>query len=165
MTAEGWKKAGRWALYTLLFLMTMVTETIFLAHVRPFGTRLSLVPVVLLCIAAREGAESGGLFVLLASFFWCLSGDADSALCVFTLTAAAVAAGGLCGTWLTRALAPAMAFCLLGLILSQGGSWLLRLYLAEPMPEGSGLLVCRQVGLSVLTAPVFWGLTRLIGKQ
>ena len=144
MTAEGWKKAGRWALYTLLFLMTMVTETIFLAHVRPFGTRLSLVPVVLLCIAAREGAEAGGLFVLLASFFWCLSGDADSALCVFTLTAAAVAAGGLCGTWLTRALAPAMAFCLL---------------------EGSGLLVCRQVGLSVLTAPVFWGLTRLIGKQ
>ena len=58
-----------------------------------------------------------------------------------------------------------LPFCLLGLILSQGGSWLLRLYLAEPMPAGSGLLVCRQVGLSVLTAPVFWGLTRLIGKQ
>lgn len=155
---------AKWGLYSLLFLMTIVVETVFLGHVRIAGTKLSLVPVVLACVAAREGAEAGGLFVLVASVFWCFSGSDYGSFYIFVLTLVAVTAGYFCGFHLTKNLLPTMLFCLIALAASQGGVYLLRWYLDASVPADGWLLVAKQVGLSALSGPVFWALTRLIGK-
>ncbi len=155
---------GKWALYGLLFLITVVTQTVFLAHTQFFGTKLSFVPLVIVCVAVREGMEPGGLFALLTSLFWFFSGSADGSLCIFTLTLSGLLAGYFCGAYLTKNLVPCLLFCLIALILTQGGSFGIQSYLGGNFPADGWLLVGKQVILSLIVTPVFWGLTRLIGK-
>ena len=158
------RRAVKWGLYSVLFLMTIVLETVFLGHTTIAGTKLSFVPVVIACIAAREGAEAGGLFALLCSIFWCFSGSDYGSLNIFILTLVGVTAGYFCGAHLTKNLLPTMLFCLIALALSQGGVYFLRLYLDAGVPPEGLLLVAKQVGLSVMSGPVFWLLARLIGR-
>lgn len=63
-----------WALYALLLLAVAVIQGVIFGRARYFGTKLSLIPVAVACIAMHGGAEDGGVFGLAAGLFWCLSG-------------------------------------------------------------------------------------------
>ena len=57
-----YKKAVMWALYALLMLTVFVIQGVVFGRTRYFGTKLSLLPVALACIAMHAGAENGGVF-------------------------------------------------------------------------------------------------------
>lgn len=154
----------KWICYSLGFLLVMLLATVILGHRTFFGAKLSLVPVYVTCVACREGHESGGFFALGSALVWALSGATGGAVWMLMLPVAAVIAGFFCTTYLTRALLPTAAFCLLGLALCEGGVYVQRLFMDAPMPSNAPVLTAVTVGLSLVSAPVFWALTRLIGK-
>ena len=86
ITPRQWLRILRWTMYSLLFLTALLVQTVVLGNRTLFGTHPTFVPLVITCVCLREGAERGGLFALLASLFWCLSGADQGSLSIFTLT-------------------------------------------------------------------------------
>ena len=162
--AKRYRVPLKWALYSLGFLLVMLLSTVVLGNRTFFGTKLSLVPVYVGCVACREGHEAGGLFALATSLFWALSGAEGGAVFVLLLPVASLIAGFFCNTYLNRALLPATAGCLLALVLCEGGVYVQRMFMDAPMPSNALTLLGLQILFSILTAPLFWCLVRLIGK-
>ena len=154
----------KWALYCLGYLLVVLLSTVVLGNRTFTGTKLSLVPVYVTCVACREGHEAGGFFALAAALLWALSGAEGGAVFMLMLPVAAIVAGYFCNTYLSRTLLPALAGCLLALVLCEGGVYVQRLYMGSALPPQALKLLALQTAYSMLTAPLFWWLTRLIGK-
>lgn len=154
----------KWTIYSALFLFVLLFSSVVLGDKTFFGAKLSLLPVYITCVACREGHESGGFFALITTFFWALSGASGVAVILVMLTLSCVIAGYICSAYLTRSLLPTAVFCLMSLVLSEGGVYAQRIFMGEPMPSNALLVLGITVGLSVLSAPLFWLLTRAIGK-
>ncbi len=155
----------KWFFYSLGFLLTLLIESSALGHRTFFGAKLSLIPSYLCCVTCREGHERGGAFTLCATLFWALSGVTGGPVFMALLPASCIAAAYLCNACLTRSLLPVMAGCLFSLALCQGGLYLLRLYLLEPMPPDALRLLLIQIALSMIPTPLFWWLTRTLERM
>ena len=162
--AKRYRNLLKWVLYSLGFLAVMLVNTAVLGDRTFLGTKLSLVPAYVCCVACREGHEAGGFFALACALVWALSGITGGAAFVLLLPVSAVVAGFFCTAWLTRSLLPTLAFCLMSLVLCEGGVYLLRLFLGQPMPSNGLKLLGLQVLLSMIPTPLFWGAVRLMGK-
>jgi len=154
----------KWCLYSLLFLLVMMIETVVLGNRTILGAKLSLAPVAVACVACREGHESGGVFALAASLVWCLSGAAGGTLVLLVLPPAAIICGYFCSTYLTRGILPCLAGCLLALAATDGGAYLQRLYLGGAMPADAPRRLGLQICFSLALCPVFWLVARGVGK-
>lgn len=159
---QRYKKYMMWALYSLLFLLVMLLQTAVFGRERFFGVKLSLIPVVLVCISICRGHEQGGLFCLIAAFVWYLSGAEDGPVAILTLTVCGILAGFLCTQFAHRFL-PSVGLCFAALLIHEGAVFLLRYYLGA----AEGMLfvwVLKTAVLSLPCVPVCYGLAKLIGK-
>lgn len=149
---ERYKKALMWALYAVLLLAVLVLQGVVFGRVRYFGTKLSLIPVVVACAAMHGGAEEGGAFGLAAGVVWCLSGGDGGGLLIVLCAVCAVSAGYLCDRYLNRNFLSAMMMSLLSLIVTQTILFLFKYYIGEAGQEG-WIILLRQIGLSMLALP------------
>ena len=150
-----YKKAVMWALYALLMLTVFVIQGVVFGRTRYFGTKLSLLPVALACIAMHAGAENGGVFGLAAGTFWCLSGGDGAGLLILLCTLCAVAVGYLCDRYLVRQLLSALLMSLLALVFCQTVLFLLQCYLGT-IYIGMITALPVQIGLSMLACPLLY---------
>ncbi len=164
MTRQRWLGVLRWVLYALEFLLALLLQTTVFGHFSPFGLDIKCVPVALGCICMQLNAESGGLFALLASLVWCLSGADYGSVQIITLTVVGVLSGGLCSNALPRRFGPAVAISLGALVLNEGVCFLLRLYLGSAAAAQALSVLAPTIGLSMLVCPFAYGLARLIGR-
>lgn len=152
-----------WALYAVLFLFTMLLQTVVFGHLRVWGVKLNLLPVAVVCIAMRAGHEGGGLFGLLAALVWQFTGADDGSLALISFTLCGILAGWLCDAVCARRLAVALALSLAALVLHEGAAFLMKFYL-----ESADISLIRWVPLtallSVLACPVLYPLAKTIGK-
>lgn len=86
ITPKQWLHILRWTLYTLLFLLAMMLQTVVFGNKGIFGAQPHFVPVVITAVCLREGPERGGTFALLSSLLWCLSGADHGSVSVVVLT-------------------------------------------------------------------------------
>lgn len=149
---ERYKKALMWVLYALLLLTVAVIQGVVFGRTRYFGTKLSLLPVAVACIAMHGGAEDSGVFGLAAGVFWCLSGGDGGGLLILLCTLCALAAGYLCDRYLNRNLLSAAMMCLMALVVTQTLLFLFKRYIGQTGDEG-WLILLRQIGLSMLACP------------
>ena len=108
-----------YALYGALFVFFMLLQTAVFGRTRFFGVKLSLIPVVLVCISVFLGHERGGFFCLLASFAWYLSGAEDGSVAILTMTVCGIGAGFACCQF-SRRFFPALGLCAAALLLHEG---------------------------------------------
>ena len=80
----------KWACYSLLALASLLMQDTMFSRIRIGGATTDLFVGVVLLVAMLEGAESGGLFALLASLFYHFSGSAPGVYVVLLLTAVAI---------------------------------------------------------------------------
>lgn len=159
---QRYKNIIMWALYAALFLLVLLMQTAVFGRTRFFGVKLSLIPVVLVCISICTGHEAGGLFCLIAAFVWHLSGADDGSVAILTMTVCGILAGFVC-TQFSRRFLPAMGLCLCTLLLHEGVVFLLKFYLGAA--EGSLLAwVFLSAVLSLPAAPVCYLLSKAIRK-
>lgn len=159
---QRYKNLIMWVLYGVLFLFTMLLQTAVFGRTRFFGVKLSLLPVVLVCISVFVGHEAGGLFCLIASFVWYLSGAEDGSIGILTLTICGVGAGFAC-TQFSRRFFPALGLSLAALLFHEGIVFLMRNYLGAA--EGAPFYwVPLTAVLSVPAWIVFYLLAKAIRK-
>lgn len=164
ITPKQWLHILRWTLYALLLLLAMMLQTVVFGGRTIFGTHPDLVPLVIVCVCLREGAERGGTFALLASLFWYLAGAEQGSICIAVLTIVPVVGSLLCRAMLASRFVPCFVIALVTLFLEQtvmfalkyffdglAGIWFLR-----------ELLPC--VAVSMLFQPPIYWLVGRIGK-
>ncbi len=76
----------KWMLYTLVCLLLLVIQDVIMSRVRIFGSTTDLVVSAILLITLLEGSEVGGVFVLIASTLYYLSGSAPGAFVIASLS-------------------------------------------------------------------------------
>lgn len=160
---QRYKKAMMWALYGLLLLAVLVLQDVVFGRARYFGTKLSLLPVAVACIAMHGGAENGGAFGLAAGLLWCLSGGDGGGLLILLCTLCALCAGYLCDRYLNRNALSALMMSLLSLLITQTLLFLFKRFVGQTGEEGWGILL-RQIGLSMLAFPPVYLAAWAIGK-
>ena len=152
-----------WAFFALIYLLVMLVQTTLFGRVRLLGVKLNLMPIVIVCIAMHVGHESGGLFGLIAGFFWYAAGADDGALAMVTYTVFGILAGWLCDTILRRRYLPAVTLSLAALALHEGSRFLLKFYLGgadRRLIIWVPVITC----LSLLTSPVIYLLVKAARK-
>lgn len=152
-----------WSLYALLFLLVMLVQTTVFGRVRLFGVKLSLLPIVMVCVGLQTGHEKGGLFSLCAALIWYAAGGDNGSLAMITFTLCGILAGWLCDVVFTRRFFPALILCAAALVFHETAVFLTKFYLG-----GAPVTLLRWVpvtaGLSVLAVPVIYLLSKLIRK-
>lgn len=76
----------RWVCYALAIVGALTLQDVIMSQVRIFGTTTELAVCVILLITVLEGAETGSLFVLIASTLYYFSGTAPGAYSIGLLT-------------------------------------------------------------------------------
>lgn len=164
ITPRQWLRILRWALYAVLFVTVMMVQTVVLGNRTVFGIHPDLVPIVITCVCLREGAERGGLFALLASLFWCLSGTDSGSICILVLTVLPVLGCLLCSALFTNRYLSCLLFSFLTLACEQ-----ILIFTVKYFLDGiAGELFLQQlvpcVLVSILTQPLLYWLVKCIGK-
>ena len=152
-----------WGLYALLFLLFMMVQTTLFGRVRFFGTKLNLLPAVVVCVAMWSGHEAGGLFGLLAAWVWYASGGEDGIMAMISFTVMGILAGYLCSAVFPRRFVPAMGLCLCALLGHELTRFGLKFYL-----NGADFSLLRwsltTVVITLPVCPVIYLLAKAVGK-
>ncbi len=164
ITPGQWRRIFRWILYGLLFLGTVLLQTVLLGKNGVFGRYPDLVAVVIICVAVAEGPERGGMFALIASTFWALSGIERGAIQILCLTALPVLSSYVSRKYFSAPYLTSLITCGGTLLVAQTLSFLLKrfyeaipgyLYMTRLLP---GILV------ALLFQPLIYWLVKSIGK-
>jgi len=159
---QRYKNILMWSLYALLFLFVMLLQTTVFGRQRFFGVKLSLIPVVLICVSVVTGHEEGGLYGLICAFIWHLSGAEDGSVAILTMTVCSIAAGYICITFSHRFL-PALLLCFGALLVHEGVVFAFRFYLGAA--EGKLILwALITAALSLPACPICYLLAKAIRK-
>ncbi len=164
ITPRQWGHIFRWTMYFLLVLAAILLQTVIFGNGGMFGQRPDLVALVIISVCFREGPERGGLFALLSSTFWALSGIDQGALQILCLTALPLLGSLLCRKVFAASYMASLTVCIFTLLVSQSVGFLLKmfyeaapgsLYFTRLLP---GILV------SLLFQPLIYWLVKCIEK-
>ncbi len=150
----------RWVMYALWFLTAVLVQTLRVGWFAP----VCAVPVAIVCTAMLEGAEKGGLFALLASSFWCLTGADAGPVAIITLTFCAIAAGTVCERLLAPGLLAAALLCLGTLVVNEGAIAAYHVAVGQLAAQLLWPTLPLQIAVSMLACPVWYALCRLSRK-
>ena len=159
---QRYKNYIMWALYAALFLTVMLLQQAVFGRVRIWGVKLSLIPVVLVCVSVWVGHEKGGIYCLIAAIVWYLSGAEDGSIGILTLTLCGILSGFACRQFSHRFF-PTLALCLGAMLLHEGVIFLMKYYLGAADGALIGW-VFKTMVLSLPAAPVCYVLCKFIRK-
>lgn len=164
----------KWSLYALLTLLVLLLQSVVLAKQPVLGTRLTPLPALIVCICIREGPEKGGLYAILATLFWCLSGGDFGNLSVAVIPVGAILSAVLCRAVLTLRFLPALLCCLAVSLLNDCVIFAFKLILPPTVPlisnpptvapENFWKVLLPGAALSAFFIPLHYALVKLIGR-
>lgn len=164
ITARQWKTVIKWAVYTALFLFVMLFQTVCLGNVRFWGVSCSLLPILLVCICIREEPGSGGLFALIMSLIWCLSGADFGSISIFVLTIGGIFVGIMCRVAINQRFLPCALCCFAISLIHESAIFLLKLLFSgvEPIFWLKRALPCAV--LSMVAYPLLYLIVKWISR-
>lgn len=143
-------------LYSILFLLSMLLQTIVLPRLTIGGIALCAVPTCVVCVAVREGADRASLYALLCGTVFCLTGVDCGPIYIVSLTLSAAIAGAACDRFYTRTFVPALVLSLLGLTLCEGLAFLFRVYVGSVAASLFQTVLLPEILFSILIFPLFY---------
>lgn len=164
ITVNQWKTVIKWTVYTALFLFVMLFQTVCLGNVRLFDVSFSFLPVLLVCICIREEPGSGGLFTLLMTLIWCLSGADFGSMSILVLTIGGVLSGILCRVVINQRFLPCALCCFVVSLVHESAIFLLKLLFngVEPIFWLKRALPC--AALAMIAYPLLYLLVKAISR-
>ena len=164
ITPRQWLHVLRWTLYFLLFLLAMMIQTVVLGNRPIFGATPDFISVVIVCVCLREGPEQGGLFALLTSLFWCLSGADGGSLSIAVLTILPVLGSILCRSVLNNRFLPCLVITALTVLALQSAIFGLRYFFDGIRASLFVEKVLPCLGVSLFAQPPVYLLVRQIHR-
>ena len=144
LTRKQWLSLLKWSLLSAVVLLALVIQDVIMSQFRFSGATTDLAVCAILLIGLYEGIEEGGLFALLASLCYCLSGSAPGPYCIGLMTFLGVIAAVLRQVWWRRGLRSTVICAGCALILYEIAIFVIALV--------SGLAPWSRVGIFLLTA-------------
>ena len=165
LTKLQWKGILKWSLYALLTLLVLLLQTVVLAKLPVLGIKLTPLPALIVCVCVREGPEKGGVYAILATLFWCLSGADYGNLSVAVIPVCAMLSAVLCRAVLTLRFFPTALCCLAVTLLDAAVIFVFKLILPPTVAlENFWKVLLPGVGLSMAFVPIHYALVKLIGR-
>lgn len=147
---------ARWALWGVLLCAALVLQATVCNRLPVLGVFPLLMPVAVVCVAMMGSAEFGAVIGLIGGLLAYLGGDA-LAFIIPALCFAGALAGGLCTSYFTRSLLPALLMAAIALLLYELPFWALRVYLGHAPAYTFVTVVLPEFGYSLLcTLPLYW---------
>lgn len=137
-----------YALYAMLFVTVIVLQTVIFGDRKFFGVKISLIPVVIVCIAMRLEHEPAAFFSLGAGLFWQLSGADGGSLAIVTLPVIGILTAWLFQYYYAPRLPMALLFSVGAVLIHEGSLFLIKCYLEQALWSG-WLWVPLQAALAV----------------
>lgn len=157
ITPGQWRHILRWFLYGMVFLGAMMLQTVILGRDGLFGQHPDIVAVVIITVCMVEGPERGGLFALVTSTFWALSGIDRGALQILCLTVIPVVCVHYSSRIFSIKYIPALLSCGLTMFLSHSLSFVLKVfYEAAPTHLFTTYLLPGLLVSLLFQPPVYW---------
>ena len=157
ITPRQWLHILRWTLYFLLFLLAMMIQTVVLGNRPIFGGNPDFISVVIVCVCLREEPEQGGLFALLTSLFWCLSGADGGSISIAVLTILPVLGSILCRSVLNNRFLPNLLITAVTLLALHSAVFGMRCFFDGMKASLFAEKLLPSLGVSILAQPpVYW---------
>ena len=165
LTKRQWQGVLKWVLYGLLTLLALLGQQVVLAKLPVWGTKLTLLPALIVCVCVREGPEKGGIYAILAALLWCLSGADFGNLSVAVIPIGAMLSAVLCRAVLSLRFLPTALCCLGVTFLNATVIFAFKLILPPAVAlENYWRVLLPGVGLSMAFVPLHYGLVAVIGR-
>ena len=165
LTKTQWKSILKWSLYALVYLLVLVLQGVVLGKLPVFGAKLSPLPLYLVIVCIREGPERGGLFVLLGTLLWYLSGADYGNLSLAILPIGSILAAILCRAVLTVRLMSTWVCCLLISLIHESLIFAFKLILPPGIsPDYYLRVLVPGVLLSLVTVPLMYFAAKAISR-
>ena len=164
LTRRQWLGVLRWTLYSLLLLFVLLLQGVVLSRTPVFGAKLAPVCIVLICVCIREGAEKGGLFALLGSLFWYMSGADYGNLAVAIIPVGAILAAILCRTAFTQRFLSTLLCCFVICLINDLTVYAFKILLEKLAPENLWRILLPGTCLTMLAFPFIYFPVKLISR-
>ena len=159
------KKTLRWILYALLFLISVLVQSVVLPRIPIGGVALCVVPTCVACVAVCEGAESATLYAIFCGLFHCFAGADLGPIYIVLLPVCAALSGAVCDNYYTRGVLPAMILSLMSLTLCGLVTFFFRVYLGSVSGALWATVLLPEILYSVLAFPLIylgaWAVSRI----
>lgn len=165
LTRLQWLGILKWSLYGLLTLAVLLLQTVLLAQLPILGIKLMPLPVLIVCVCVREGPEKGGVYAILATLFWCLSGADYGNLSVALIPIGSMLSAVLCRAVLTLRLLPTSLCCLAVTLVNATAIFVFKMILPPTLTlDQYWRVLLPEVLLSMTFVPLHYALVKLIGR-
>jgi len=165
LTKSQWLGILKWSLYGLLTLAVLLLQSVVLSQLPVFGVKLAPLPVLIVCVCIWEGSEKGGIYAILATLFWCLSGSDFGNISVAVIPIGAMLSAVLCRAVLTLRFLPAALCCLGVTLVNASAIFVFKLILPPTVAIDSfWRILLPGVFLSMLFMPIHYALVKLISR-
>lgn len=164
ITPGQWRHILRWFLYVMLFLMAMMLQTVILGKDGLWGQSPDFVAVVIITVCMVEGPERGGLFALLTSIFWALSGIDRGALQIIGLTVLPILCVHYSRKIFSVVYLPTLISCGLTLLVTHSISFLLKVFYEAAPTHLYATRLLPGILISLLFQPLVYWLCKSIEK-
>lgn len=164
ITPGQWRHFFRWTLYSLLFLSAMILQTVIWGDDGFLGQNPHVVAVVILTVCMVEGTERGGLFALLTSTFWALSGIDRGALQILCLTTLPILSVYWTRKLFSISYIPDLLSCGLILFITNTVDFLLRMFYDGVPGHMFFTRLLPGIGVTLLFQPLIYWLVKSMEK-
>ena len=156
-------RALKWFLYGVNVILLLVLQDVIFSRMNILGATTDLVPAVLLMVCVMEGVESGGLFVLIMSGIYLLSGSAPISGVMILLTVLGMGGSMFRESFLRKGFSSAILCAGTALMVYELAVFLWGLMTGLTLTSRVGVYLLTGV-MSVLCLPGMYPILKLIGK-
>ena len=155
LTRKQWLSLLKWSLLSAVVLLALVIQDVIMSQFRFSGATTDLAVCAILLIGLYEGIEEGGLFALLASLCYCLSGSAPGPYSIMLLTFLTVGLSLLRQIFWRRSFG-SIALCgCIGIMVYETAIFATALFQGLTIPSRLGVAVLTGVMTCLALAPLY----------
>ena len=163
MTPQQQRKYLKWILFTVLSVLLLVLQDVLFSRCSLYGATVDLVPCVLLMICVLQGAEGGGVVLLLGALVFWFSGSAPGVYVILLIPVLGTVAAAFRQAYLRKGFRTTLMCTGAAVALYEIISFLAGILLGVTR-FGRWWVILLTAGLSVLTLPVIFPFVRGIAK-
>ncbi|MCD7754717.1 MAG: hypothetical protein LUJ09_00025 [Firmicutes bacterium] len=153
----------RWTLYALALLVLSLVQDCMLSHVRIYGATTELVSAGILLCCVLLDPDSAGVFALISSVMYYLSGSAPGVYTIALLTVLGTLLSIFRRGYLRKGFSTTLVCAGAAMLMYQVAVFLLELFFGRTHLGRFGYF-CLQGGLSIAAMPVLYPVFVSIGK-
>ena len=163
LTKKQRQSALRWLLYGVVCILALVLQDVVFSRLRFWGAVTDLPACAILMTCVLLGAETGGLFTLVASMLFLFSGTAPGEYTIIALTVLGIIAAAFRQGYLRKCFSSTLLCTGTALMLYELLVFITELFLEHTIPSRFGVF-CLTGLLSWAAMPILYPILLAIGK-